>query len=287
MKGSSITNARKSESAVREIVITPASGLALRDFTELYRYRGLLAALVKRQIRTEYDSLRLGILWGFARPVLMTLVFVGLRRVTTMATGVEIAYPLYLYTGLIFWFWFTDAASNAAESLHSNAGLIQKVYFPRLISPLVPIASSLFTLAIALLPVIPAAFVFGEPPGWKLILLPIVVAQVGTLALGIGLAFAALTIVSRDWQRFLSLAFYVGLFLSPVIYTPQILPESIRAYAHFNPMAGSLLAFRATLFDAFPLPLLPWLYSGLFSLAALALGILMFRRVERALVDTI
>lgn len=271
----------------REIVIRPPKRLTISDFSELIGYRGLVLSMIRRQLRTEYESTRLGILWALARPLLMTLVFAGLKRVSGAQMGVEIAYPLYLYTGLIFWFWFADSVMSSAGSLHADAGLIRKIYFPRLISPIVPIAASACSLFVATLPVIPVAAFYGYPPGPALVLLPLVILEAGILALGAGLIFAALTLTSRDWERFLALLLYIGLFLSPVLHAPEIVPQAVRDLVYLNPMAGPLVAFRAALFADIAFPWLPALYSLAVALVVLAAGLIVFRRVERVLIDTI
>ena len=270
-----------------EIVIRPPKGLTIADFTELVAYRGLILSMIRRQLRTEYESTRLGVLWALARPLLMTLVFTGLKQVSGAQMGVGIAYPLYLYSGLIFWFWFADSVMSSAVSLQSDAGLIRKVYFPRLISPIVPIAASACSLLVATLPIIPVALFLGYPPGPALLLLPLVVAEAAVLALGAGLIFAALTLASRDWERFLGLLFYVGLFVSPVLHAPEIVPQAMRGLVFLNPMAGPLIAFRATLFGDVSFPWLPFLYSFAVAIAVLLAALFVFRRVERVLIDTI
>jgi lipopolysaccharide transport system permease protein len=271
----------------REIVIRPPKGLTIADLSELIAYRGLVLSMIRRQLRTEYESTRLGILWALARPLLMTLVFAGLKHVSDARMGVEIAYPLYLYTGLIFWFWFADSVMSSAGSIRADAGLIRKIYFPRLISPIVPIAASACSLLVATLPVIPVAAFLGYPPGPALLLLPLVVAEAAILALGAGLIFAALTLSSRDWERFLALLLYIGLFLSPVLHAPEIVPPAARDLVFLNPMAGPLLGFRAVLFADIAFPWVPVLYSLAVAIAVLVMALFVFRRVERVLIDTI
>jgi lipopolysaccharide transport system permease protein len=283
-----LTDSRPSvRGAEREIVIRPPKGLTLADFSELVAYRGLVLSMVRRHLRAEYESTRLGVLWALARPLLMTLVFAGLKRVSGAQMGVEIAYPLYLYTGLIFWFWFADSVMSSAGSLRSDAGLIRKIYFPRLISPIVPIAASACALVVATLPVIPVAVFLGYPPGPALMLLPLVIMEAAILALGAGLIFAALTLTSRDWERFLALLLYVGLFLSPVLHAPEIVPPSVREFVFLNPMAGPLVGFRAALFADIAFPWMPVLYSLAVAVVVLLVALVIFRRVERVLIDTI
>jgi lipopolysaccharide transport system permease protein len=229
----------------------------------------------------------LGFAWAMARPLAMMLVFSVLKSLAKVETAVHIPYLAYLYSGLILWFFFTESVTDASASLERDSSLIRKVYYPRLISPLVPVVANLFTFAVSALPLIPIMIYYGLYPDWRIVLLPLVIVQMVLLVLGVGCVFTVLTLLSRDWHRLLNLALYLGMFVSPVIYLPEIIPPVVRWVYHANPLSGSLLAFRATLFADIGLPLLPWLYSIVFSLVVFAGGLLLFKRYERELLDRI
>jgi lipopolysaccharide transport system permease protein len=124
-------------------------------------------------------------------------------------------------------------------------------------------------------------------PGWRLILLPIVLLQCAALSLGVGLIVASLSIKNKDWNRFLGLVLYVGLFVSPVIYSPEMIPKAGRYMPFFNPMVGTLLAFRSCIISDFPFPTLPWMCSILFTAICLFIGLEFFKRKQVELVDKI
>lgn len=266
-------------------LIEPPRGLDLTRLRELPKHRGLLTAMVRRQVRLDFSRMHLGFAWAMARPLVMLGVFGLFRHLSEARTGVTIPYPLYLYAGLIYWFSFTETATGAAGSLRRDAGLIRKVYYPRLLTPLVPVITNLLSLAVTSLPLVAMMAWWGIGPGWAIVLLPLVVVQTAALALGLGLIFAALTLSSRDWERFLALALYVGLFVSPVIFGPDMIPEEALAALYVNPMAGTLLAFRATIFDVLTFPWAAWSWSLACSIGTMAAGVAAFQRVERDLVD--
>lgn len=270
-----------------EIVIRPPGFLSAFHLRELLRYRGVLWRKVKQRILVEYDRMWLGFLWAVARPLLMVVVFWTIRGLADANTGVTISYPLYVYTGLVLWFYFGGATSAVAMSLQRDAGLIQKVYFPRLISPLSHILAETYNLLMAALPLVILMVVFGEYPDWRLLLLPVVILQIMLLALGVGLVFSSLVLLSRDWERFLRLSLYVGLWVSPVIYSLDMIPPDYELVYLVNPMGGSLLAARATLFSGFEFGWGAWLYSCAFTAVILAIGLLSFQRSERTLADRI
>ncbi len=239
----------------------------------------------RRQVKSEFGDLHLGIIWVLARPLLMTIIFVFFRNLSSAKTGVSVPYMAYLYSGLILWFFFIEGVSRAAASIATDGALMQKVYFPRLLSPLSGILAQLFGFALSTIPLFAIMIYFGMAPGWNVLLLPVVLAQTILLALGMGCLFAALITFSRDWERLLSLLLYIGLFVSPVIYAPDMLPKAAQTIYLLNPMAGTLLGFRATLFADFSLPLYEWLYSLAFSVIFGVIGIYAFQRAEHSFMD--
>ncbi|MCI0651840.1 MAG: ABC transporter permease [Planctomycetes bacterium] len=268
-----------------EVLIRPPGRLAHIDLHELWAYRGTLARKIKQRVRLQYDDMWLGFFWAVARPLIMVLVFWAFRRASGAGLGVDIDYRLYVFSGLVLWFYFTDATASVAASLSKDAGLIRKVYFPRLISPLSHLFADSYTLVVAAVPLAMFMYFIGEAPGWHLVLLPLIVAQIMLLALGIGMFFSALMLSGRDWERFLRFALYVGLWVSPVIYSINMIPEAYHGAYHLNPLSGSLLAARAALFEHFPFPWGSWLYACACSAVAAALGLLAFQRAQVSLAD--
>lgn len=260
----------------------PGFGVVL---AELWQFRHLFTALVWRNVRVEFDATRLGSAWAIARPILFTLVFVLFRGFSGANTHVDLPYALYVFSGLVLWMYFLDAATSSAGAIRLDSALLTKVYYPRLLTPLVPVVASLISIVIALVPLVAMMIWFGVRPGWGLVLLPIVLIQAVALALGVGTLVSAISIENRDWERALAFILSLGLWLSPVIYAPDMIPSVLRGVYHLNPMVGLLLAFRAALFDSFPLAVGDWLYSLACSVVILALGVWAFRRTEANLAD--
>lgn len=268
-----------------EIVIRPAAPSLGVDVRELWRYRHLLRSLVERNVRTQFDAMHLGFIWACARPVLYVVVFSWIRHLSDARIGVDIPYPLYVYSGMIVWWYILDATRGASNALRSDAALMTKVYYPRIFAPIVPVIAGLTNFGISLVPMALMLVWFGIYPGWYLLMLPLVLLQCMALVLGLGLMFAALSIEYRDWDRLLYFSLYLGMFVSPVIYAPSMIPEDWRTFYLLNPMAGTLLAFRGAFFEPFAFPILPWLYSLAWSVGVLVLGIWLFRRTEMQFAD--
>jgi lipopolysaccharide transport system permease protein len=252
---------------------------------EFWQFRHLFTALVWRNVRVEFDATRLGSAWAIARPILFTLVFVLFRGFSGANTHVELPYALYVFSGLVLWMYFLDAATSSAGAIRLDSALLTKVYYPRLLTPLVPVVASLISIVIALVPLIAMMIWFAVRPGWLIVLLPIVLIQAVALALGVGTLVSAISIENRDWERALAFLLSLGLWLSPVIYAPDMIPDMLRNLYHLNPMVGLLLAFRAALFDGFPLPVWDWVYSLICTVGIFALGVWAFRRTEAKLAD--
>ena len=283
--GSTGTMPLAAQQSLPEYVIKPYQQNLWKDLSEVWRYRGLLGSMIQRQLKIDYGSLHLGIFWVLARPLAMTGMFVLFRHLSSARMGVSIPYTVYLYSGLITWFFFVEAVQGAASALQRDASLVRKVYFPRLISPLSSIGVDLAGLVLAAIPLAILMVSVDAYPGWRLLLLPVIVLQLCMLCLGVGCIFAALNLASEDWQRFLLLALYLGLFVSPVIYAPEMIPSGGRLFYHLNPMSGILVAMRSVLFADFPFAQGAWLYSFGASAVICLAGIIVFNRTQRALMD--
>jgi len=276
---------KSAEPIPEEILIRPPGAFSGISFRELWCYRGTLARKVKQRVRIQYDDMLFGFLWAVARPLIMVFVFWAFRGLAEAQMGVTIPYPLYVYSGLVVWFFFTDATTAVTMSLQRDAGLIQKVYFPRLLSPLSHLFAETSNLLLAAVPLAVMMAAWREPPGWMLLSLPLVLAQLLLLSLGLGMIFSALALRSRDWERLMKFMLYVGLWISPVIYSVDRIPGSYKLLYLLNPMSGTLLGMRAAVFGHFEFPWGSWLYALGFSAAVTLVGLLAFQRSERFLAD--
>lgn len=268
-----------------EIIIQPPSKLAHLDLWALYRYRHLMWSMVRKRVRTDLDDMYLGFFWAIARPLAMLAIFVLVRNYSGADMHVTISYPLYLYSGLILWFHFRETVMAAARSFAKDADIMKKVYYPHLISPIVAVVARFNTLGFAMIPLILLMLWHRAYPDWRIALLPLVLLQCMILVLGIGIIVACLSLTKKDLEKLLDLCLYLGLFVSPVIFAPDMIPERGRVIYFLNPMAGTLLAFRSSLFHDFPFPLWQFAYSVAMSLLLFAMSMFVFRRVEIYMAD--
>ena len=253
----------------------------------LWHYRELLVFLAWRDIMVRYKQAALGVAWVLIQPVVQTflLAFV-FGKLAKMPDG-GIPYPLIVLVGLLPWQLFSSAFSGAGNSLVSNSNLISKVYFPRLLMPLSALAVALVDLAIMLVLTIPILLVFGIPPTWRLLLLPLFILGALLIALGAGLWVTALTVRFRDFRFITPFILQVGVFVTPVGYRTDYLPNWHDLLA-LNPMTSIVDGFRWCLFRGET----EFYFRGLaisFTVAAVLLGtgLWHFRKVERLFADII
>ncbi|MGE5340710.1 MAG: ABC transporter permease [Candidatus Omnitrophota bacterium] len=274
------------ETQVQEIVIRPQVGLPHLNFQEYYKFRHLMWKMIKKTIHTQFDDKYLGFIWAFARPLLMLVVFFELKRITRANMYNTISYSLYFYSGIILWFYFREAVAATQKSISRDAGLIKKIYFPRLITPMVPVIAGVYNLFLSMIPLAIMIVWQGVYPGWRIVLLPVILIQAMALSLGVGTMFAALALVRSDYENFLKLIIYVGMFVSPVIYSPDALASrGAKIFYFLNPAAGMLLAFRSCMFHDFVFPVWQFAYSCLATVFFLIVGTTMFRRSEMYFAD--
>jgi len=198
----------------------------------------------------------------------------------------EMPYPIFVYTALLPWQFFSNGISNAGNSLVASSNLISKVYFPRLIIPTASLGAGLIDFFVAFILLIGMMVYYGIHPGIQIILFPFLLLFAIIATLGVGLILSALNVAYRDFRHAIPFLVQFWLFATPVIYPASIVPEAWRWLLNLNPMAGLISAFRSSLLDQTVL----WqdlAISAAVSLALLLLGIWYFAKTERRFADII
>jgi len=268
-------------------IIIEAGRPSANYWRDLWRYRELAGLLAWRDIKVRYKQAALGIAWAVIQPavqtILLTFVFGKLAK---MPDG-GVPYPLIVLTGLLPWQLFTSAFSGAGNSLVGNSHLISKVYFPRLLVPLSALAVALVDFVVMLALALPVIVIFGQSPGWQLLLLPLFVALALLIAFGAGLWITALTVKFRDFRFITPFILQVGVFITPVGFRTDFLPNW-RDLLALNPLSGVVDGMRWCLLGGRTDLYLPGLgVSIAVAFLLLASGIWYFRRTERQFADII
>jgi lipopolysaccharide transport system permease protein len=276
------------DSQMQTTVIKARKGWAGIGVRELLGHHELLYFLVWRDLKVRYKQTAFGVAWAVLQPLLMmSILTLFLGRIAGIAPA-GMPYPLFVLAGLIPWTLFSTSLSAAGNSLVDSAALLTKVYFPRLIFPLSAAGSHLvdFAIGLVLLGIFSVVSGFPPAPTW-LAIVPLSVLAM-TAALAVGLWLAALNVRYRDFRYAIPFIVQLWFFATPVAYSAEALPESIRGLLALNPMAGVVVGFRWALTGGTTdLPSGLLLVSTTATLAILFGGLAYFRRVERSFADII
>ena len=255
---------------------------------DLWRYRELFYFLAWRDILVRYKQTTLGIAWALIRPLLTMLVFtIVFSKLAKLPSG-NIPYPLLILAAMLPWQFFASAVSESGNSLISNANMISKIYFPRLVIPTAAVIVSFVDFIISGLLIFAMMLWYGFTPDWRLLSLPLLMLLVFLTALGAGLWIAALTVKYRDFRYITPFIVQMGLYVSPVGFSSTIVPEQWRLLYSINPMVGIIDGFRwALLAGQTPLYWPGLLLSLTVTLVLLISGTIYFRKTERSFADLI
>ena len=217
----------------------------------LWNYRGFIAGSVKREFQSKYRNSLLGAAWTVLNPLAMivvyTVIFSQVMRAKLPGVDSTFAYSIYLCAGILTWGLFAEITGRAQNVFLEHANLLKKISFPRLCLPVTVIASA--TLNFAIIFGLFTAFlaVTGNFPGWAYVaLLPVLAIQIA-FAIGLGMVLGVLNVFFRDVGQFYGVVIQFWFWLTPIVYSVSILPESMRPLIAFNPMASLMAAYQGIL----------------------------------------
>lgn len=273
-----------------EYSITPPKGLLAINWAELWRFRDLFLTLAWRDISVRYKQAVLGVLWALLQPISTMLIFTFIfNRMANIQSGDGTPYPIFFYTGMIIWQYYSSTLSNASNSMVANVSLVQKVYFPRLIVPATAATTGLVDLAISSLVLIGLMAWYGFLPHFTgILLLPVLLIIMILSALGVGLFMAALNIKYRDVRYALPFVIQILMYLTPVIYPVRMLdkwPLAKTLMVWLNPISAVITNARAGLLGRSPFDPTGLAIACLMSIVMFIVGLYYFRNTERYFAD--
>lgn len=254
---------------------------------EIYRYREMCKNLVARDLRARYKASILGFLWTFLNPLLMLVVYTVLFS-TIVRIDIE-HYPIFLFTGLLPWFFFQNSVQRSAVSVILNANMVKKIYFPRELLPITMVISGLVNFLLSLIILLAGLLVYGilPDPGPVLIYFVPVTFALFLLSLGAAFVVSALTVYMRDLEHILNVVMMAWFYLTPVLYDLPFVPEEYRGWFGLNPITPFIDSYRLIfLHSRAPDPgtLLTMTLTGLVSAM---FGVWLFGRLKRGFLDEI
>ena len=266
--------------------ITPA----LRSWTRLYNYRDLLRNLVARDLKVRYKNSALGIIWSLLNPLGMMVVFTVVFTILIPNNSIE-RFPIFVLCGLLPWNWFSGSVLGSIYSVVNSAPLVKKVYFPREILPISTVLSNLVHFLIALIVLFAMMLVTGTPLTVWALMLPLVIIIQLIFSLGLAFFLSAVNVYYRDAAQIMDVLMLAWFFLTPVIYSTDLIPQSkiifgvevpVQRLAYIlNPMASLIASYRVILYNGAPPDVGFLVRTVVTAVASLVLGYIFFLRVSR------
>jgi lipopolysaccharide transport system permease protein len=255
---------------------------------DLWRYRELFYFLSWRDILVRYKQTTIGIAWALIRPFLTMIVFtIVFGNLAKLPSG-GIPYPILVFAAMLPWQFFANSLSECSNSLISNSNLISKVYFPRLIVPASAAIVSFVDFMISGMILLALMAWYNFVPDWRILTLPLFIAIAFAAAMGAGLWMAALNVEYRDFRYIVPFIVQFGLYISPVGFTSNIVPEQWRLLYSLNPMVGVIDGFRWAILGGSTEIYMPGFFLSLSLVVVVFItGIWYFRKMERTFADVI
>lgn len=265
--------------------IRPSRGWRLVNLRECLEYRDLFRFLIRRDITVHYKQTILGYLWAIFNPLFSMLVFTVIFGLILKMPSDGVPYPLFSFTALLPWTYFSQSLSASTGSLITGANLFTKVYFPRIFIPLVPVVSKLMNFAIGFAFLLLLLLWYRITPSPQILFLPLLVSLMLLTSAGLGLLLSALAIQYRDVQHGMQFAIQILMYAAPIVWPVSKLPDAVRLWYGLYPMAGVIEGFRSALLGTRPMP---WDLIAMGSVTAVAcfvIGAMYFRRSEQRFAD--
>jgi len=269
-----------------QTVIQPRRGLAALNLKELIQYRELFFTFVERDFKVRYKQTIIGAAWAIIQPFTTMVLFSFFFGKLAQIPSDGMPYPVFSYAGLLLWTYFSNSISLSSGSVTGNAGLISKVYFPRLIIPLSSTLIGFIDYAVALIILLGLMVVYGILPTYGILLLPLILLITWLFATGVGLWLAATNVLFRDVKIVISFILQLWIYATPVIY-PLSVAGNFKWIVVLNPMTGLIETHRSIFLGT---PAIPWgsfIYSIITAILVFWSGMLYFKSIERRFADEI
>jgi lipopolysaccharide transport system permease protein len=267
--------------------LRPSSGLLDLELGNVWRYRELLYFLIWRDLKVRYRQAIFGAGWAIAQPLFAVLIFTAVFGLFAKIPSDGVPYPLFAFSAMLPWTYFAEAVRRSSTGLVVESDLIRKVYFPRLVIPLVAVIAPLVDFLIAFVIFIAMSLWYGVIPGWQFIMVFPLIVFAAALALGVGLWLGPINVRFRDVMHTVPFVLQIWMYASPIVYPLSLVPEQWKALYSLNPMVGVIEGFRWALLGKESPDITAMALSAAFISALLLGGLIFFRRMERSFADLI
>jgi lipopolysaccharide transport system permease protein len=272
-----------------EELIIEAARAERHYWRDLWRYRELFRVLAWRDVAVRYKQTVIGVAWALMRPFLILMVFtVVFGKLANLPSEGRTPYAIMVFAGMLPWTFFSSALSDSSNSLLSNANLIGKVYFPRLIVPTAAVVVALVDFMVSFVILAGLLIWYRFMPGWQIVFLPGFIVVTFFASLGPSLWIAALNVKYRDFRYVIPFIVQFGLYVSPVGFSSSVVPQQWRLLYSCNPMVGVIDGFRWCILGGQSQIYLPGFVLSISIIASfLWFGVRQFRNMEKSFADFI
>ncbi len=282
-----MSNTQNDHAAPRVVIRPQMRHTATDSISDVWSNRDIAWTLAVREIQIRYKQSIVGVAWAVMQPLITTVIFTVIFGFLAKIPAQGVPYPIFVLSGLLFWQYFSKVVVDSSNSLVKNESIITKVFFPRLILPLVPAISAAVELGISLIILLMLMLVYGAWPSPSVLLLPLLLLLAGVLGYGIGLILSPLNAIYRDIGIALPFFVQIGMYLTPVIYPVSFVPKPYQWVFVLNPVATLLDSARAALLGTeFP-SIAAYGVLLLWTIAIFFVGFRTFRKLEPTIVDRI
>ncbi len=273
--------------SLTQTIIEPKKLFSFKDIKEIWQYKELLYFFTWRDLKVRYRQTAIGIAWAVIQPFITMFVFTVFFGKLGNIPSDGVPYPIFVYTGLIFWQFFSGSLNSTSAILISNQSIITKIYFPRLLLPISSVVTQLVDFLIASVILVLMMFYYGYFPHIiGILVIPILLIIAFMASVGLGLVLASINVKYRDVRYILPFFIQLLLFLTPVIYPSSIAGKYSWIMA-INPMTGVIQNARAALIGTTPINWILILISFIACLILMLIGIYVFKKIERFFADII
>lgn len=255
----------------------------LAYFKVIYAYREMIKSLVRQDLRGRYKASALGFLWTFINPLLQLLVYTLVFSVI-MKNDIEQFY-LFLFVALVPFIFFSSSLSGGANLILQQKDMIKKIYFPREVLPIAYTITNFINMLLCFLVVFSVLILAGRPPAWVYVYLPLIMAIEFVLCLGVTLLSSCCTVYFRDLEHILGILTMAWQFLTPIMYSIDIVPQELMGIYMLNPLTPIIVAYRDILYYRRPPNIETLALSVAMGLIVLVLGAVVFGRLKRNFVE--
>ncbi len=269
------------------VVIEPRRSLFDLELRSVWEYRELLYFLVWKNVKVRYKQTVVGAGWVIIQPLLTMIIFTVVFNYMAKIPSDGLPYPIFAYTALLPWTYFSQALARGGGGLVRNAGLISKIYFPRFIIPLASVVTPLVDFGLSFVILLGLMVWYRIVPTWGVLVLPLFLLLALMTALAVSLFLSALNVKYRDVGYVIPFLTQFWMYASPVIYPVSLVPEKWRLLYTLNPMVGVIEGFRWAMLGKLPPDVAGMAISTIVVVALLFAGIAYFRRMERTFADII